>query len=59
LYLYGHFEYNTYTLKTEYERDLAKGLPIDLPVNYFTNNDPKQTHGTLACQRQFAVSELA
>lgn len=42
VFITGHFEYNTYTLKTEYERDLAKGLPIELPVNYFANNDPKQ-----------------
>lgn len=31
----GHSEYDRYTLRTEYERDLAKGLPIEKPVNYF------------------------
>ena len=28
-----------YTLKDEYERDLAKGLPIEEPVNYFFDGD--------------------
>jgi homoserine O-succinyltransferase/O-acetyltransferase len=40
VFITGHFEYNTHTLKTEYERDLAKGLPIDIPENYFIDNDP-------------------
>ena len=28
------------TLKDEYERDMAKGLPIDIPYNYFAGDDP-------------------
>jgi homoserine O-succinyltransferase len=36
----GHSEYDPLTLKEEYERDLAKGLPIRIPVNYFPDDDP-------------------
>lgn len=39
-YLTGHSEYAPYTLNTEYVRDLEKGLPIKLPVNYYKDNDP-------------------
>ena len=35
----GHAEYDRFTLKNEYERDLAKGLEIDSPKDYFVNND--------------------
>jgi len=31
----GHSEYDQFTLKEEYERDLAKGLKIKMPKNYF------------------------
>jgi homoserine O-succinyltransferase/O-acetyltransferase len=40
IFMSGHSEYNPNTLKTEYERDLAKGLQIDIPKNYFPGNDP-------------------
>jgi homoserine O-succinyltransferase len=39
----GHSEYDTLTLKEEYDRDIAKGLSIALPVDYFPNDDPTQT----------------
>lgn len=39
LYLTGHSEYSPNTLDTEYKRDLSKGLPIDLPCNYYPDND--------------------
>jgi homoserine O-succinyltransferase/O-acetyltransferase len=42
IFISGHLEYNPLTLKNEYERDLAKGLEIDIPQNYFPENDPKQ-----------------
>ena len=42
IYLLGHSEYDKYTLKDEYERDLAKGLDIEVPNNYFIDNDPKK-----------------
>lgn len=35
----GHLEYDASTLKEEYERDLAKGIDIEMPKNYFPNND--------------------
>lgn len=39
-YLTGHSEYAPNTLHTEYARDVEKGLPIQLPVNYYQNDDP-------------------
>jgi homoserine O-succinyltransferase/O-acetyltransferase len=42
LYVTGHPEYDRHTLKTEYDRDVAKGLPIAIPKNYFPNDDPRQ-----------------
>ncbi len=38
IFLTGHMEYDRYTLKKEYDRDVAKGLPIHPPFNYFTDN---------------------
>ena len=38
----GHSEYSPYTLDTEYRRDLGKGLPIEMPRNYYRNDDPDQ-----------------
>lgn len=35
----GHLEYDATTLKEEYERDLAKGIDIHMPENYFPNDD--------------------
>jgi homoserine O-succinyltransferase len=40
IFISGHLEYNPLTLKTEYERDKAKGLEIELPENYYPDNDP-------------------
>ncbi|NJP40870.1 homoserine O-succinyltransferase [Oscillospiraceae bacterium HV4-5-C5C] len=40
IFITGHVEYDPLTLKQEYERDLARGLPIDLPVNYYPEDDP-------------------
>jgi len=39
-FLTGHSEYSRNTLDKEYKRDLAKGLPINIPENYYTNDDP-------------------
>ena len=38
----GHSAYSPYTLDGEYKRDLAKGLPIDMPRNYYRGDDPSQ-----------------
>jgi homoserine O-succinyltransferase len=38
-YFFGHSEYDKDTLLYEYERDLNKGLDIDMPYNYFTDTE--------------------
>ena len=38
IFLTGHMEYDRDTLKKEYERDVSKGLPIQPPYNYFTDD---------------------
>ncbi len=43
IFITGHLEYDRDTLKGEYERDLSKGLEIEIPRNYFENNDDKNT----------------
>jgi homoserine O-succinyltransferase/O-acetyltransferase len=40
LFITGHLEYSRYTLDNEYRRDLAKNLPIQIPVNYYAGDDP-------------------
>jgi homoserine O-succinyltransferase len=42
IFVTGHSEYSPLTLDTEYKRDLAKGLPIQMPRNYYRNDDPSQ-----------------
>ena len=42
IFITGHSEYSPLTLDTEYKRDLAKGLPIKMPRNYYRNNDPEK-----------------
>ena len=39
-FITGHSEYALYTLDGEYKRDVAKGLPIELPLNYYRDNNP-------------------
>ena len=41
-FITGHSEYSPYTLDGEYKRDLAKGLPIKMPKNYYRGDDPSQ-----------------
>lgn len=41
-FITGHSEYSPYTLDGEYKRDLAKGLPIEMPRNYYRDNDPSR-----------------
>lgn len=40
IFMTGHLEYDTDTLKTEYFRDVSKGLEINIPKNYFPLNNP-------------------
>ena len=42
VFVTGHAEYDADTLKNEYERDKAKGLPVTLPRHYFPNDNPTQ-----------------
>lgn len=42
IFVAGHPEYDRYTLSNEYHRDLDKGLPIQIPYNYYPNDDPEQ-----------------
>ncbi len=57
IFITGHSEYSPYTLDTEYKRDLGKGLPIQMPYNYYTDDDPSReplvtwrAHGNLIFQ---------
>lgn len=42
LYIFNHLEYDSVTLKEEYDRDVAQGTAISVPVNYFPSDDPAQ-----------------
>jgi homoserine O-succinyltransferase len=42
LYIFNHFEYDSDTLKQEYDRDVAAGAPINVPQNYYPGDDPAQ-----------------
>ena len=42
IFVTGHPEYDRLTLKGEYDRDVAKGLPIAKPANYFPGDDPER-----------------
>ncbi len=42
LFVQGHAEYDWDTLKLEYDRDIGKGLDIDVPRNYFKDDDPSK-----------------
>lgn len=41
IFVMGHPEYDRVTLDGEYKRDLAKGLPIEMPENYYPDDDPQ------------------
>jgi len=43
IFVTGHSEYDAETLREEYERDLTKGMNIQIPYHYFPNDDPSQT----------------
>ncbi len=54
VFAFGHSEYDPDTLKREYDRDVNKGLTIDIPRHYYKMDDPKKSpkvtwraHGTL------------
>ncbi|MFG6582696.1 homoserine O-succinyltransferase [Sulfitobacter sp. 1A12779] len=43
LYVFNHFEYDRDTLKQEYDRDVENGVPINVPCNYYPEDDPART----------------
>ncbi len=52
VYMFNHLEYDTDTLKSEYERDLAAGLNPSLPAHYFPENDSsRKPHMTWRAHR--------
>ena len=42
LYIFNHLEYDSTTLKDEYDRDVEAGKPINVPANYYPNDDPSK-----------------
>jgi homoserine O-succinyltransferase/O-acetyltransferase len=42
LYVFNHFEYDSSTLKDEYDRDVANDTPINVPANYYPDDDPSK-----------------
>lgn len=42
IFVTGHSEYDPLTLKGEYDRDVSQGKPINIPINYYPNDDPTQ-----------------
>jgi homoserine O-succinyltransferase/O-acetyltransferase len=42
LYIFNHFEYDSVSLKQEYDRDIANNTPINVPLNYYPDDDPSQ-----------------
>ncbi|WP_017727479.1 homoserine O-acetyltransferase MetA [Halalkalibacterium ligniniphilum] len=42
IFVTGHSEYDACTLQEEYERDVARGLNIQVPDNYFPNDNAKE-----------------
>jgi homoserine O-succinyltransferase len=42
IYVSGHLEYDPLTLDREYRRDVGKGLPIEVPKNYYPGDDPSK-----------------
>lgn len=42
LYIFNHFEYDSGTIKEEYDRDVANGTPINVPQNYYPDDDPRR-----------------
>ena len=42
IYIFNHFEYDSGTLKEEYDRDVAAGTAINVPMNYYPGDDPSR-----------------
>ncbi|MDR0856088.1 MAG: homoserine O-succinyltransferase, partial [Clostridiales bacterium] len=53
VYVTGHSEYDADTLHNEYVRDLGKGIPVEMPVNYYRDDKPGKT--PYVCWRSHAM----
>lgn len=42
IFIMGHSEYDPMTLKKEYDRDVSQGKPINIPMNYYPDDDPSK-----------------
>lgn len=40
IFVTGHPEYDRYTLNNEYHRDMDRGLAVNIPQNYYPQDDP-------------------
>ncbi len=43
VYIFNHFEYDSGTLKEEYDRDISQNVAINVPGNYYPDDDPSRT----------------
>lgn len=43
IYVTGHIEYSSHTLDREYRRDIEKGMKINMPENYYKDNNPENS----------------
>lgn len=43
IFVMGHSEYDPLSLKSEYDRDLSQGKKINIPINYYPDNNPENT----------------
>ncbi len=42
IFIMGHSEYDPLTLKKEYDRDVSQNKAINIPINYYPDNDPSK-----------------
>ena len=52
IFITGHSEYDALTLDAEYKRDVSQGKPIEIPKNYYPDDDP--TKDPIVCWRSHA-----
>ncbi len=52
MYMFNHLEYDTFTLHEEYQRDLRRRRDVNLPINYYPDDDPEKTPRN--CWRAYA-----
>lgn len=50
-FVFGHPEYDTDTLRLEYERDVKRGLNPQVPAHYFPGDDPSADRATFGAAR--------